>query len=55
MTIGLLPDAPPDALPDALEPGFDCVRTRWNRGFTAFKPGPERWWPLTAEARLRLG
>jgi hypothetical protein len=20
-------------LPDALKPGFDCVRTRWIRGF----------------------
>jgi hypothetical protein len=41
MTIHLLqdalPDAPPNALPDALEPGFHCVRTRWNRGFMAFK------------------
>jgi hypothetical protein len=24
-------------LPDALEPGFHCVRTRWIRGFMAFR------------------
>ncbi|MGH3179483.1 MAG: hypothetical protein ACRDPF_37110 [Streptosporangiaceae bacterium] len=24
-------------LPDALEPGFQCVRTQWNRGFIAFR------------------
>jgi len=23
--------------PDALEPGFHCVRTQWNRGFMAFQ------------------
>jgi hypothetical protein len=32
-----------DPLPDALEPGFQCVRTHWIRGFMAFRltrPGP---------------
>ncbi|MGH3163344.1 MAG: hypothetical protein ACRDOC_15790 [Streptosporangiaceae bacterium] len=24
-------------LPDALEPGFQCVRTHWNRGFITFQ------------------
>ena len=24
-------------LPDALEPGFQCVRTHWIRGFMAFQ------------------
>jgi hypothetical protein len=24
-------------LPDAVEPGFDCVRTHWIRGFIAFQ------------------
>ncbi|MGH3162275.1 MAG: hypothetical protein ACRDOC_10355 [Streptosporangiaceae bacterium] len=24
-------------LPDALEPGFQCVRTHWIRGFIAFQ------------------
>jgi hypothetical protein len=24
-------------LPDALDPGFHCVRTRWIRGFMAFR------------------
>jgi hypothetical protein len=24
-------------LPDALEPGFQCVRTQWIRGFIAFQ------------------
>jgi hypothetical protein len=25
-------------LPDAVEPGFQCVRTHWIRGFMAFQP-----------------
>jgi hypothetical protein len=33
---GRLPDAPPGRLPDALEPGFQCVRTHWIRGFMGF-------------------
>jgi hypothetical protein len=24
-------------LPDAVEPGFQCVRTHWIRGFMAFQ------------------
>ena len=24
-------------VPDAMRPGFQCVRTRWNRGFMAFR------------------
>jgi hypothetical protein len=24
-------------MPDALDPGFDCVRTHWIRGFMAFQ------------------
>jgi hypothetical protein len=24
-------------LPDALDPGFHCARTRWIRGFMAFR------------------
>jgi hypothetical protein len=23
--------------PDALDPGFHCVRTHWNRGFMSFQ------------------
>jgi hypothetical protein len=42
MTVGLLPDDVPDdvpgALPDAVKPGIHCVRTRWIRGFMAFRP-----------------
>jgi hypothetical protein len=44
MKIGPLPDAYrtpaarlPDALEDALDPGFQCVRTHWIRGFMAFQ------------------
>ena len=25
-------------LPDAVDPGFQCVRTQWIRGFIAFQP-----------------
>src|SRR5262245_5179228 len=42
-------------LSDAVKPDFHCAGTHWNRGFMAFKPGPERGWPLTGEAGLRLG
>jgi hypothetical protein len=24
-------------LPDAVEPGFQCARAQWNRGFMAFQ------------------
>jgi hypothetical protein len=27
----------PEAFPDALEPGFQCVRAHWIRGFIAFQ------------------
>ena len=33
MKPGLLPDP----LPDALDPGFQCARTHWIRGFMAFQ------------------
>jgi hypothetical protein len=25
-------------VPDAVEPGFQCVRAQWIRGFMAFQP-----------------
>ena len=25
---------------DAVKPGFQCVKTRWNQGFTAIRPAP---------------
>ena len=32
------PRGPPaPLLPDALDPGFQCVRTHWIRGFMAFQ------------------
>jgi hypothetical protein len=33
-------------LPDALEPGFHCARTRWIRGFMAFRL-VRRMWTVT--------
>jgi hypothetical protein len=35
MTIGLLPDA--------VEPGIQCVRTHWIRGFVAFRRARRAW------------
>ena len=32
----------PEALPDAMEPGIQCARTHWIRGFMAFQLAPAR-------------
>ena len=33
---------PITVVPDAVKPGFQCVRTPWNQGFTAFRRADSR-------------